>query len=206
MTFQALNTSGAPDLFTAPCSPRQHFCGRPALGVAAQLATQRHSPPARRAKPAPRRHPKPCSPRVAACNCRRRPPQSPNVAESAGTTRRIRRYGRRREATTGLTERRTRSSHSDAACRLGASRRPGACHSSSRSTTAATRASTPGHRSRLRLTVLDIEPPALSLTGGRLPPGGPPGLIAIPGHLRCRPPGRALRLELKALPIRTLTL
>jgi len=39
-----------------------------------------------------------------------------------------------------------------------------------------------------------------------LPPGGPPGLIAIPGHLRCRPPGRALRLELKALPIRTLTL
>jgi hypothetical protein len=39
-------------------------------GVAAHLATQRHSPPARREKPAPRHHPKPCSPRVAACHCR----------------------------------------------------------------------------------------------------------------------------------------
>jgi len=30
LTFQILNTFVAPDLFTAPCSPRQHFCGRPA--------------------------------------------------------------------------------------------------------------------------------------------------------------------------------
>jgi len=30
LTFQVLNTSGTPDLFTVPCSPRRHFCGRPA--------------------------------------------------------------------------------------------------------------------------------------------------------------------------------
>lgn len=47
-----------------------------------------------------------------------------------------------------------------------------------------------GHRCRLSLAVLDVEPFAFPVISGHLPSGGPLGLLVFPGLLRFPPLGR----------------
>jgi hypothetical protein len=63
-----------------------------------------------------------------------------------------------------------------------------------------------GHRCRLSLAVLDVEPLAFPLISGRSSYGGTPGLLEFPGLLRLPSLGLSAFLLLKALPVRTLTL
>jgi hypothetical protein len=63
-----------------------------------------------------------------------------------------------------------------------------------------------GHRCHLNLAVLDIQPPTFPLIADRLPSGGTAGLLAIPSLLRLPSLGRAPRLFVNALPVRTFAL